>query len=179
MSIAIGGRIEHQQHSFGAIQRASRFGIRAAILRAEIDGRIVRAAAAIERCELRRAVVRKEDIVADERRVADIARQRDGEGRIGAILRPEPRQPAGRSEPSIGERGCVRRDDDSLRIDRLPAGERDARYPPTIRTYSFDMRVVNNARAAALCTIGERIGNPLHPAFDQPDALALDMRDER
>ena len=109
MGIAVGGRIDDDQHRFRAMPRPRGIGVRAAILRAEIDGGIVGDAALRESVEFGAAIVRKGDIVADERRVAGIGEHRDGEGGERPVLAREPRPPprGAAPEPPIGKRRGV------------------------------------------------------------------------
>ncbi len=182
VAVAVGWRVDEAEDAVGLaralfiVEHGS-----AAVRGAQVDGRIVRqAAAAQDVVELGAIVIREEDVVPGERKALGARRQHPRQGRQGAVLT------GGRCEGGIrsvcrhaaGERNDVSVPDDRVGFNQFAGGEAHAGGFIPIEHDRIDWGLRADDRAACGRQIREGLGECAHAPVDAPDTGLLDVGDE-
>ena len=176
LSIPVGGSIDQDEEALGAAGKGAPI---VAVLSADVDGGAERNLAVVEElAELFLVVRGEEDVVPREGKAARLGDQGPGDRRQRSLARLSVSLRRGLAEEPSSQRRGVAVEHHGVRSEDLAAGEPHARRAPVLDQDLLDLRVDADLPARALEEAGERRGDLVHAAFDEPHAVALDMRDD-
>ena len=179
MTVPRRGGIEDGEEALGSAARGRRLAV-AAVLRAEVDGRVLGHPAAPQRLELGRVVVREEHVVPGEieARRRRHRRDRDGRERAGGGRGLGNGRARTRSEEPGRQRRGVAVEDHGVGRDPLAGVEPHPRGAAALDQDLGDRGGGADRGAARLGERRDRTRQSPHAARDRPDAAALDMGDQ-
>lgn len=180
MNIACWRSVDENEQTFGrAIWRLRPI---VAILGADVDGRFKGKRATLRDCvELGFIIAGKQHVVPHQRKSLGASADRPGHGgeRTGRLRQwRRRRRRALRSKQASGERCNIRVQNNRVRFEPLPTGKHDAARAAVLNEDRADLGVIAEPRAQLAREFAHRDRQLAHSAFDEPYALALDVRDE-